>query len=266
VARVTRSNLPSTSPGAIYLANDNPTDVNFQGDAFQIDGNDRNYTGEPGSGEPVPAVSSRNETNTQETIDSLNAAQADNLTGYGYNPGPPIVPSAQTSPAGPSQTQLNQIIDELLTRPHVECADHNVNNATLCNYGTTEAPQISYLSNPGGTIIRGNGNVEGAGILIVEGNLTVQGVLDFKGLVLVRGPTQIDYDAETSVTGTATLYGALWTTDLSFNVGGSAIVQYSTQALALADQSGGGGALPAPVTIASIIDCSVVPMGTNGCP
>jgi hypothetical protein len=42
VARVTRSNLPSTSPGAIYLANDNPTDANFQGDAFQIDGNDRN--------------------------------------------------------------------------------------------------------------------------------------------------------------------------------------------------------------------------------
>jgi hypothetical protein len=190
----------------------------------------------------------------------------DNVTGYGYNPGPPTVPSVQTSPVGPSQSQLNQIIDELLTRPFVECADHTINNSSTCTYGTTEAPQITYLSNNGGTIVRGNGSINGAGILIVESNLTVQGTLDFKGLILVRGPTQIDYDAETSVSGTATLYGALWTTDLAFDVGGSAIVQYSTQALALADQSGGGGALPAPVTIASLIDCSVVPVGTNGCP
>jgi hypothetical protein len=266
VARVLRSNIPGTSPGAVYLANDNPTDADFQGNAFSIDGNDMNYTGGAGPGDPVPGISTRNATNMAETIGSLNGTQTDNITGLGFNPGPPVTPSVQTSPAGPSQAQLNQIVDELLQRPHVACSDAVVNNSTACTYGTTEAPQITYLSNPGGTVVKGNGNISGAGILIVEGGLTIQGNLDFKGLILVRGPTEIDYDPETQVTGNATLYGALWTTDLSFDVGGSAIVQYSSQALALADQSGGGGALPAPVQIVSLGDCAVIPSGANGCP
>jgi hypothetical protein len=172
----------------------------------------------------------------------------------------------KTSPAAPSQAHLDQIVDALLQRPYVACADHTINNSSTCTYGTTGAPQISYLSNPGGVTVRGNGNITGAGILIVEGNLTVQGTLDFKGLVIVRGPTAIDYDEETQVTGNATLYGSLWTTDLSFTLGGSAIVQYSSEALALANQSGGGGALPAPVSIVSLGDCSLIPLGSNGCP
>jgi hypothetical protein len=266
VSRVTRSNLPNTSPGAIYLANDNPTDAEFQGDSFTVDGNDRNFTGGDGPGEPVPGISTRNASNTNETIASLDEDQVDNVTGLGFNPGPPITPSVQMSPVGPDEVQLNRIIDELLTRPRVDCPENIINNHTACTYGTPEAPQITYMSNAGGIVVRGNGNIDGAGILIIEGNLTVQGTLDFKGLVLVRGPTEISYDEETNVTGNATVYGSLWTTDLSLNVGGSAIVQYSTQALQLADASGGGGALPAPVTIAGLVDCSVVPAATNGCP
>ena len=266
VARVLRSNIPSTSPGAVYLANDNPTDAEFTGNAFAIDGNDRNFTGGAGPADPVPGISTRNATNADETIASLGGTQLDNITGLGFNPGPPATPSVMTSAAAPSQAQLNQIIDALLERPYVTCGDNTINNSSTCTYGTTEAPQITYLNNPGGVTIKGNGNVSGAGILIVEGNLTVQGTLDFKGLILVRGPTSIDYDEETMVTGNATLYGSLWTTDLSFTVGGSAIVQYSSQALALANQSGGGGSLPAPVSIVSLGDCSLIPGGTNGCP
>lgn len=266
VARVLRSNIPSTSPGAVYLASDNPTDVDFTGDAFAIDGSDQNFTGGGGPADPVPGISTRNATNTSETVGSLGGTQLDNITGLGFNPGPPVTPSVMTSPAAPSQLQLNQIIDALLDRPYVPCADNTINNSSTCTYGTAAAPQITYMNNPGGVIIKGNGNVSGAGILIVEGNLTVQGTLDFKGLILVRGPTSIDYDAETLVTGNATLYGSLWTTDLSFTVGGSAIIQYSSEALALANESGGGGSLPAPVSIVSLGDCSLIPGGTNGCP
>jgi hypothetical protein len=266
VARVLRSNIPSTSPGAVYLASDNPTDAEFTGDVFAIDGNDQDFTGGAGPADPVPGIATRNATNTSETIDSLGANQLDNITGLGFNPGPPATPSVMTAPAAPSQAQLNQIIDALLERPYVACADHTINNSSTCTYGTTSAPQITYMNSPGGVTIRGNGNVSGAGILIVEGNLTVQGTLDFKGLVLVRGPTTIDYDVDTLVTGNATLYGSLWTTDLAFSVGGSAIVQYSSEALALANESGGGGALPAPVSIVSLGDCSLIPAGTNGCP
>jgi hypothetical protein len=266
VARVTRSNIPGTAPGAIYLASDNPTDADFTGNNFEVDGTDQNFSNGAPTGGAVPGIATRNATNTEETIDSLNGSQSDNITGLGFNPGPPIVPSVRTAPAGPSQDHISQIVDALLQRPHSVCATATVNNSTACTYGTPEAPQITYLSNPGGTIVQGNGNITGAGILIIEGGLTVQGTLDFLGLIIVRGPTQIDYDTETQVTGNATLYGSLWTTDLSLDVGGSAIVQYSSEALALANQSGGGGALPAPVTIASFGDCGLIPSGSNGCP
>jgi hypothetical protein len=266
IAQVLRSNIPSTAPGAIYIATDNPTDAEFVGNAFLVDGNDRNFTGGAGPGGPVPGISTRNETNTNETIASLNGGQENNVTGLGFNPDPPFTPSVRTSPVAPTQTQLNQIVDELLARPHSTCNEPVINNSSSCTYGSAEAPQITYFNNSDGTLVRGNGSISGAGILIVEGGLTVQGTLDWKGLILVRGPTAIDYDAETQVTGEAILYGSLWTTDLNLNVGGTAVVQYSTQALALANQSGGGGALPAPIRIVSLADCSMIPPGANGCP
>jgi hypothetical protein len=108
---------------------------------------------------------------------------------------------------------------------------------------TTAAPQITYFPDVNGTEIKGNGNASGAGIMVVEGDLTIKGTLDFKGLILVRGKTNVA--ADTEVTGNATLYGSLWTSDINLNVGGSAIVYYSSQALALANQVIQFGALPA---------------------
>src|SRR5207247_3960876 len=57
VANVVRSDIPSTAPGAIYLANDQATNATFKGDSFSIDGNDHNYTGGAGSAPPVPGLS-----------------------------------------------------------------------------------------------------------------------------------------------------------------------------------------------------------------
>src|SRR5207249_282797 len=68
VATVVRSNAPSGSPGAVYLATDSPTNATFDGNAFAVDGNDHNYTGGAGPGAPVPGISTRNDTNTQRTI------------------------------------------------------------------------------------------------------------------------------------------------------------------------------------------------------
>jgi hypothetical protein len=98
-------------------------------------------------------------------------------------------------------------------------------NTTL---GTVADPKITYYG--GDTTIKATGNASGAGILIVNGSLTLQGSLDFTGLIIVLGATNI-----TSVTGNASVYGAIWTTDLSLEVGGSAAVRYSSPALALAN-------------------------------
>ncbi len=103
--------------------------------------------------------------------------------------------------------------------------------------------------------------------MIVEGDLTIQGTLQFKGLVLVRGRTNVVQDpSETDITGNVTVYGSLWTQDVNLVVGGSAIVDYSSNALQLANQVGGGGTLPAALVVTSLADCAQLPAGVDGCP
>ena len=266
VANVTRSNIPSTSPGAIYLAQDAHTDATFVGNAFAVDGNDHNYTGGAGPNPPVPGITTRNDTNTQEVVNSRASQQRDNVTGQGYLTGPPIVPSVVPSPAAPTVAQMNQVINDLLGRAGVVTNNGNQVNGNA-TFGTTATPQITHFSNASGVTIKGNGNASGAGIMIVEGDLTIQGSFDFKGLVIVRGRTNVLNDpSETQVTGNATVYGSLWTQDFNLVVGGSAIVYYSSQALQLANDVGGGGALPAPLAVSSLADCAQLPAGVGGCP
>jgi hypothetical protein len=260
VANVIRTNIPATAPGAIYLAADSSTNATFNGQAFSVNGNDRNFTGGAGPGDPIPGISTRTDANTQEAVNSLNSLQMDNVQGLGFSMGPPIVPSIRTSPAAPSVAQVGQIIDDLLSRPGVvPWPDSSVNGNST--FGTVAAPQITYFS--ADTTI-GNGTADGAGIMIVDGDLTIKGTLTFKGLVLVRGRTNVFGDSE--FTGNATIYGSVWTNDINLVVGGSALIQYSTQALALANAVGGGGALPSPIRVTALIDCAVVPSGANGCP
>jgi len=261
VANVVRSDIPSTAPGAIYLANDQATNATFKGDAFSIDGNDHNYTGGAGPAPPVPGLSTRNDTNRQEAVASLDAGQKDNIRGLGFS-NSPLTPSIMTSPAAPSIAQMNQIIDDLLALPSVvPYGDNNINGHA--DFGTNAAPQISHFTNTDGVTIKANGDASGAGIMIVEGDLTIQGNLHFNGLILVRGRTSVQV---TEVIGNATLYGSLWTQDIDLNVGGSAVVNYSTQALALANQVGGTHPLPSPLKVLSLADCGMMPSGVGGCP
>jgi hypothetical protein len=264
VALVIRSDIPTTAPGAIYLANDSSTNANFQGNAFAVDGNDHNYTGGYGPNPPVPGISTRNDSNTQEALNSLNGTQKDNVTGLNYSAGPPIVPSISTSPAAPTSAQLSQIINDILAGPPAVVPNNSSQINGMAIFGTTAAPVVTYFNNADGVTIKGNGNASGAGIMIIEGDFTIQGTLDFKGLILVRGKTNVS--ADTDVTGNATVYGSLWTSDLNLNVGGSAIVYYSTQALALANQVVLNGALPAPLKVTQIADCALVAAGVGGCP
>jgi len=244
-AYVIKSGIPNAPPGAIYLATDNSTDATFNGNNFFVNGNDENYTnGQPGPKPAVPGITTRTEANAQETRDSLNSGQKDRVRGLGYIPGPPspATPSVAAG-AGPTSQQISQMISDLLAMPHVTDTSTHINGNVT--FGTTAAPQITYLPGNGSGVTFGNGTATGAGILIVENSLTLNGNLDFKGLILVRGTTNV-----TQVTGSATIWGSLWTTDFNLTVGGHADVQYSSQALALANQSGGGtGALPAPVVI-----------------
>jgi len=271
-------------PGAVYLATDTSTDSRFYGSGFHIDGNDINYTGGAGSRPPIPGIATRNDANTQEAINSLNSSQRPLVRGSGYSSGPPTVPSVRTSPAAPSVAQMNQMISSILGRPRPP--DILLGNIIGTNtWGTPASPQITHLTGVAGVLTL-SGSATGAGVLIVEGDLVVLGSLNFDGLVLVRGQVIIDalpvvpslIPNTGSVIGSLTVYGTLWTQKVVFNASGTAQVYYSSQALAVANQSGssgsssssssggGLGALPAPLMVTSLVDCTQVPAGVAACP
>jgi hypothetical protein len=243
-AFVIKSDIPNAPPGAIYLATDNNSNSTFNGNNFGINGYDVNFSnGLAGPKPAVPGLTTRTETNAQEARTSLNNVQKNNIQGLGYVPGSPATPSV-SAVAGASTAQINQMITDLLAKPHVTDGSNHINGGA--HFGTLDAPQITYL-NSGTGVTFGNGNADGYGILIVENSLTLNGDLDFKGLILVRGSTNV-----TEVTGSAEIWGSIWTTEFNLTVGGHADIQYSSEALALANQAGGGsGGLPAPVKIYS---------------
>jgi len=246
-AFVIKSDIPNAPPGAIYLATDATSNSSFQGDNFGISGNDVNFSnGLPGPKPDVPGLTTRTETNALEARGSLNSAQKDNIQGLGYVPGSPATPSV-SAVQGASAVQINQMIEDLLA---LGPAYVDTNSGSNINgnqqFGTPEAPRITYFNSASGVTF-GNGTATGAGIMIVENSLTLNGTIDFVGLILVRGSTSV-----TEASGSAQVWGSLWTTELNLNVGGHADIQYSSEALALANQAGGNsGGLPAPVKIYS---------------
>jgi len=252
-AFIIKSDIPNAPPGAIYLATDNTTNSTFNGNNFQINGNDVNINGTPGPKPAVPGLTTRTEANAQEARNSLNSVQKNNIQGQGFVPGNPATPAISATQQGMTTQQINQMITDLLALPHCTLTSSTFNNSTTkCapnnDFGSQASPQIVYLPGNGSGVTMGNGNPTGYGILIVENALTINGNLDWNGLILVRGTTQV-----TDISGSATIFGSIWTTDFNLTVAGHADIQYSSQALALANQAGGPNVqtLPAPVKIYS---------------
>src|SRR6185503_19966321 len=262
VANLVRSDKPSVAPGAIYLATDLSTNATFNGDAFLVDGKDHNFTGGAGVGLPVPGITTRNATNTTEAVTSLTTSETDNVNGYGYQIGPPIVPSIATSSSAPTITQMNQFVIDLEAATGDSCKCNNYNNGCVnkmentaaCQTGSESSPKVTWFDSA--TAV--NGNLTGAGVLIFEGDVSISGTVNYKGLIIVKGKLVID--------GNATIYGSTWAEGVNMTVGGSTIVYYSSQALVLANSVVPAGAIMTPMTVTSLAHCSDTGPGVGGCP
>jgi PilX N-terminal len=232
--------------GALYLASDS-VNTSFQGNAFDINGNDHDQFGNLVSGGPAePGIATRNDTATSTVVNSLNNNQKADVQGAGFSLSP-LTPSVMTA-AGPSVSDLNRIASEVLSN-----ASTQVNSATditgNTTFGTVSSPQITDLTASSVTI-HATGNVSGAGILIVDGSITINGNFDFTGWVIVKGSTTIGNS--TDVSGNATIEGALWSGDVAVNVGGSAILNYCQYCMSLVDQvPGATGYFPKAMTVVS---------------
>jgi hypothetical protein len=239
------------TPGALYAAAD-AVNPQFAGNSFLVDGNDYDLSGNRVAGAtPKPGISTRNDSSTSTVVGALNSAEINNVQGLGYSTNP-ATPSVMTT-SGPSVADLNQMISDLLAKPHVDWTSDQINAGDTL--GTVSNPQITYLTQTDVTVkATANGNASGAGILIANGSLTINGTFDFVGWIIVRGSTTIGDQTNpdgTVTTGDANILGSLWTGDFNIKIGGNANVLYSSQGIQLAGGAGGGGSVPAPMLISS---------------
>jgi len=273
-ASLVRSVAPFQTPGALHLARNGNTNSSFSGDGFVIDGNDRRLNGTPGTSAPIPGMSTLRDANTQEAINSLAAIQRDNVKGEGYLGGPPALPSVKTMPYAPNAAQVNALVNNWLNMPHNTVALPDILN--LLNppvYGTEANPQITHMTFLGG--IRVLSKLTGAGILIVDSDLTIIGTFQWKGLVVVRGQFNVISDTvtllngllpiTTSSSGNVLVQGSVWTNDVNVGVGGAAQIYYSSEDLALARNAGPAGTINQPLAVTALADCGQVSAGVGGC-
>ncbi|MCX8071791.1 MAG: hypothetical protein N3C12_04995 [Candidatus Binatia bacterium] len=235
--------------GAIYLAADSVS-PSFSGNAFDIDGNNHDPYGNLLAGTVAPGIATRNDTVTNAVKSALNTQQKDNVRGSEFSLSP-LNPSVVTT-GGPDWQDLNRIVNQVLQDPRVVRNNSSRINGNV-TFGTLAAPQITYLTASQVTI-HANGNASGAGILVVDGSLTINGNLNFVGWIIVRGSTVIsgpNSDDETTVLGNATVMGSLWTAHMTIRVGGSAIVNFCESCLNMIVPPSGGGYMPKAMMITS---------------
>jgi hypothetical protein len=233
--------------GAIDLPN-TPISPTFNGNSFLVDGNDY----DPTTGTTIPGatptlgISTRTQTDTSNIREELGTSNADNVLGTVVGENQPSVGNCN----GPSVSRVSdEIVPNILNQP---CASDNpscvATNPSLNGndtFGTMDSPQVTHFT--GNLTIPQHGTMQGAGVLIVDGGLTINGDVDFVGLIIVRGTTQF----YTDVSGHAQIFGALWTTNLDLTVAGNAGIYYSSQALSLVNNFRGSTdeLLPQHVTV-----------------
>jgi len=219
-------------PGAIFLYGDAPNPT-FNGTSFAINGNDvKLANGLSGPSPAIWGVATLTENGAEETRNSLNNQQKNNVQGRGFAAGNPATPSVGAESV-PNPTEIDQFIDDLLAMgPAYVTTNWNTQINGGAMFGTFDAPRITYFNNASGVTF-GNGNATGYGIMIVEHSLTVNGNLYFVGLILVRGPVYV-----TTIAGSWQSWGSVWATDFQLVVGAHADDQFSSDSLKLAEQAG----------------------------
>ncbi|MGE5176806.1 MAG: PilX N-terminal domain-containing pilus assembly protein [Hyphomicrobiales bacterium] len=161
-------------PGSVYTEGA----MTFQGNAFDIDGHDHNYTapydtiaGAP----PLPGISTPNDPNAISS--NLNAVQQDNVTGTGSDP------SVQ-----PSIVNLDL---QAMAQAWSDAADitlvGNQSNPSTAGWGDVNNLKIIHVAGD----LHLSSNTSGAGVLVIDGDFTLSGSFNWSGVVLCLGDVTI---------------------------------------------------------------------------
>src|SRR5207248_220167 len=136
----------------------------------------------------VPAtlgISTRTQTDANTVVAALGQQEQDNVQGMAV---PGQVPSVGPCEGASVPRITGEIVPTILQQPYTAWSGGRVNgNDTL---GSIATPQITYFSGNTEIVTAQNGNASGAGIMIVNGSLTINGNFSFTGLIIVLGATQ----------------------------------------------------------------------------
>ena len=181
VTLIARHRQPSM-PGAVYIA-DPTADFTFNGNSFFISGKDIDLTGTE-TGVLVPGVGVAGDTSGIEAEVADN--QKDNIVGLG----------GIGSIHEVSSIDLRPLIDDGIRSANVIMeadADGYTAPENPGDWGTLTTPTIVFGSGD----FHIEGGAEGAGLLIVDGNLKISGNFLWQGLLIVRGSIEFTGGGDT---------------------------------------------------------------------
>lgn len=158
-------------PGSVYT--EDP--MSFSGNSFFIDGHDHDwqapYDTIPGA-QALPGISTTNNPNT--ISGALNGSQQDNVEGSGADP------SVSASPVNLDLVAMANAWDQIATINY----SGNTIDPVMTGWGSAPS-NLQVIHCTGDLQINGNGT--GAGVLIVDGNFTMGGTLNWDGVVICLG-------------------------------------------------------------------------------
>jgi hypothetical protein len=158
-------------------------------------------------------------------------------------PGVGILTSSDSSNVAVYDSRIDgttdQIVDPGMSNPalyvqeYINAADYTFTSGAYgsnMTWGSVNTPAIVYTNG----IVKFNGNIEGWGVLVVQGDLTLAGTFKFHGLVIAYNNASIDVGF---ATGTPEVIGAVLMGGgggSDFTMKGNSWVGYSSEALKMA--------------------------------
>jgi hypothetical protein len=204
-------NFPSIN-SAVYVSANNLS-LNLNGNV-DINGNDHDINGNPIPGTSLPGFGVDNATDSAYIINNVKSKISKAIQGQG---------------GAPSVSTVNDTTDWLaLTQDFIFASDISLSSGSYSSgtvLGTASDPKITYTT--GDVNLTGTGY--GYGILIVNGNLSMEGQFNFHGIVIAYGNSSIT----TKTTGNAGIFGAsiFVGTSVDMQATGNAELYYSSAAI-----------------------------------
>lgn len=192
------------------------TETSFSGNSFDINGNDQCGVASAVPGIAVTDVALQTEITNNTTSDGgLETNQMNLITGAGGSPSVVVVP--------PTSQTVSQLADAYLALTHTVLTGGNFSGNS--SWGTSATPRITRI-NGNATI---SGSIDGYGVLIVDGALSISGNFTFNGLVIARGDIQVLITGNAGVNGSMMLGESItYDPQVELDVRGNAHIRYNS--------------------------------------